>query len=704
MNTDHAYATLSPDEIEELFSQFLLNSWSFSKLMSFARNEKAFEMSYIYRYKTKMSATTIAGQAYHEALEVYFLNKKEGNELDLATLEMKAFEYIEEVPSYDWKLQKTTPSIESCKEKALKVVNQLLKNFMAEKALYEDDIAEILGVEERFNEWLVVNGVDIPLPANAKLDLRYLSVRNTIVVLDHKTKASFTDEKELELAMGKQSITYVLTSEAATGEKVDEVKFVENKYSINKDGSPQLRATTVAIDDDTRRLYESMLYEPLKRFLEAVSDPDYVYLINENDNLTDKAELYEFWMKTMIAEVDDFNIPENKKELISKRLKKVRDSSLATINPTVIKNFQEHASNFITYDLSNKNMSASQKIEHTLRSFSIVCTVAHVLEGYSSNTYLLELQAGTNMTKPFRHRLDIASALNVPNVRMKPELMMYEGKSYLAIESSKKREKDLLFDAKYLEGMKIPIGIDNLNQLIVWDLENHSTPHMLICGQTGSGKSVSIKSTIEYARLAGVERIVIMDPKFEFTEYHADRQIEVYNEILEIELQMAHLVKEMNAMVKAGKTQKTLIVFDEFADAVSAARSGNALKVYEDQQQGFFANGMPKFKKIHTDTLKSLEENLKIILQKGRSSGFRVISATQRASTKVITGDAKVNFPVQVCFRVNKEIDSKVVIDEGGAEALAGAGDGLMKSPQYSDVVRFQGFYKPDSSVMQDAV
>ena len=85
---------------------------------------------------------------------------------------------------------------------------------------------------------------------------------------------------------------------------------------------------------------------------------------------------------------------------------------------------------------------------------------------------------------------------------------------------------------------------------------------------------------------------------------------------------------------------------------------------------------------------------MKILLQKGRSLGFRIMVAMQRASVNVITGDAKVNFPVQICFRVPKEIDSKVVLDEPGAETLGGMGDGLMKSPEYLGIVRFQGFYK----------
>jgi DNA segregation ATPase FtsK/SpoIIIE-like protein len=111
---------------------------------------------------------------------------------------------------------------------------------------------------------------------------------------------------------------------------------------------------------------------------------------------------------------------------------------------------------------------------------------------------------------------------------------------------------------------------------------------------------------------------------------------------------------------------------------------------------GMLEPGAPKMQLQTTGELKSLEENLKILLQKGRSCGFRIMAATQRASVKVITGDAKVNFPVQICFRVPKEADSRVVIDESGAEALSGRGDGLMKSPEYTDVVRFQSFYKPE--------
>ena len=310
-------------------------------------------------------------------------------------------------------------------------------------------------------------------------------------------------------------------------------------------------------------------------------------------------------------------------------------------------------------------MTKEQKIEHTLRTLGTIVNVAHKIEGYSSDTFLMEVSAGTKISSVNKFRLDIANALSVSSVRIMKNLYVYKDKSYLCIEATKKRERDLIFDASLLQDSKIPLGMDNFGNLIIWDITNPSTPHMLICGATGSGKSVCIISIIQYAKLAGFNEIVVFDPKYEFVDMASDL-ITVYNDIEDIEISMALMVDEMNDLAKNRQTIKKLVVFDEFADAVAGSGS------------------------------KYLEENLKRILQKGRSIGYRVISATQRASTKVITGDAKVNLPVQICFRVPKEVDSRVVLDEIGAVSLSGKGDGLINSPEYLGVTRFQAFW--DSS------
>jgi len=687
------YRSWSPDQLDNLMSNYLVDSWSYSKLNQFSRNEKAFEMIHIYGQRSKSSASSVSGNAYHFALDRYFTAWHEAKRFDIADLEMFAFDYIDERPAYIWKIQKTNPTVEDCKKKATTVSASLLKNFFAELTTYEDQIAEVLYVEIYCDEFLTVNGVDIPLPCHAKIDLVIRTNDGRVVIIDHKSKAAFSDEQAVKLAIGVQAMTYVSCFEAKTGEAVDEVWFIENKYSKNKDNSPQMVKYPVVMDKDTRRLYEAILYEPLKRMISAVSDPDYVYLINDSDNFVDKAELYDFWCKTMIAEVDDFNVRDDKKELVAKRLKKIRDASLGSISPKVIKEFKMSASAFIQYDLSDKNMTPQEKIEHVLRSFGTIVKVAHQFDGYSSNTYLLEVSAGVKIASIHNHKLDIANQLNVSNVRILKDLTVYDGKSYLSVEFSKNRDRDLPFTLSDMVNRKIPIGKDNYGNVVFWDLDNHSTPHALVCGATGSGKSVSVKSTIEYALEGAADTIIILDPKYEFTSYKNNPRVKVYQEIIEIEEAMIDLVDLMNDMVKAGTKSKILVIFDEFADAVASSRKGKELILKELQEIGSYANGGAKMGMVTIGELKPLEENLRVILQKGRSSGIRVMAATQRASVKVITGDAKANFPVVICYYVPKAVDSIVVLDEAGAESLSGRGDGLIKSPEYKDTVRFQAYY-----------
>lgn len=665
------YKSYDFDQLQELFSRFIISSWSYSKVSTFARNEKAFEMNYIYGMYNKSSATTIAGQAYHKALQLYFIGKTEGREVDLVEMETAAFTEIDETQANKWKLSKTMPTIEESKEKAYKTVSALLRNFLAEKATYEDDIDQVLAVEQVCEDFVSVNGVDMPLPCKAVIDLVVLTKSGKTAIVDHKSKQSFTPDDELALAIGDQAITYVQVYEAMTGATVGEVWFVENKFSQNKDKSPQLNKYVVSLDQDTRRLYEAKLYEPLKRMIEAVSNPDYVYMINNADNYVDRAELYDFWARTMISEVEDFNVEECKKELVAKRLKKIRDASTASITPSVIKRFKENASKFIQYDMSNSDLTPAQKIEQVLRSFGIQVQVAHQFSGYSSNTYLLEVGGGIKINSIFARRLEIANALNVANVRIAPELKVWEGKAHVAIDFGKKREGTLNFNRGAIVGRKIPIGVDNYGNIIYWDLDNPNTPHIMICGGTGSGKSVSVRNIIECGAIMKFRRIIILDPKNEFPHLSGGN-IEVYKEMDDIEAEMQLLVEHMNNLASEGRQEDILVVFDEFADAVLNSTKATILK-----KMG----------------LKTLEENMRALAQKGRSIGFRIVSAMQRADSNVITGTSKVNFPVQICYRVKSQIDSKVVLDEPGAECLSGYGDGLIKSPEYNDTIRFQSYF-----------
>lgn len=691
------YAALTADQLEEHLSNYLIDSWSYSAVSCFCRNEKAFEQQYVFGEKTRRSPSSIAGNAYHNALAYYFGRMKENPDSlpSLLDLTAQAFAYLDEVPANDWGLTDSVPTVDEARLKANDAVTKLLTNFASEASAYTDDIAEVLAVEERFDEWVTINGVDIPLPCHGIIDLAVRTADGRTVIIDHKSKGKFTDEEEVKLVHGKQAVTYTKLWESRYPEQpVAEVRFIENKISANRDKSPQLVTHSLMMDDDSRRIHEMLLYEGLRAMLKAVSDPDHIYLINDTDNLSDRADLYAFWMRTLISEVDDFDIPEDKKDLIAKRLRKTRDASTQMISPKVISTFQKKAASFVTFDYTNSNMTNSEKIEHKLRTLGLQMNVAHEIHGFSSDAYLMEAGAGTEISRIYRYHRDLANALDVPDVRIADSLTVHEGHSYVSVEVTRAQGSRTLlpWDAKYLEGHRIPLGLDNYGGQVFWDLDNHSTPHMLVCGASGSGKSVCVRSTIEYAKLAGISDIIVMDPKYEFCDIAG---VSVYNDILDIEKKLIELVDLMQKKTKSHDSSMTLVVFDEFADAQDQARKGKALQRREKvTSMQPTARGFRLVEKEEvTGEDRPLIDNIKMLLQKGRSAGFRFIIATQRASVKTIGGDIKVNLPVRVCFRVPTATDSGVVLDSPGAEMLAGRGDGLVRTPERMDeIVRFQGF------------
>lgn len=700
------YAKLTPEQLEEHFSNYLIDSWSYSAVTAFARNEKAFEMQYVYREKDRRSISSIAGNAYHDALRVYFeamggFGDNEPHEESLVNLTQVAYDYLDTVEPSSWKLTDKIDTVEAAVAEATSTVNKLLKNFAAEAAIYSDEIAQVYCVENKMDAWVTVNGVDIPLPLHAVLDLVVRTKDGKTVIIDHKSKSKFTPEDEVVLVHGQQAITYVKAWEAqevlpGMETTIDEVWFIENKSSANKDGSPQLVKHIIKMDSDSRRLYEALLYEPLRRMLEAVSDPDYIYTINKDDNFVDKALLYDFWARTQISEIEDFpDIPEDKKGLISARQRKIKDSSIGNINPKIITEFRKAASRFIAFDYAHSNMTPQEKIEHILRTHKLTVKVADVVKGFSCDTYLLDLGAGTSVTSVFAHIMDIAYALDVTKVRINNTLVVYNGKSYVGVEVTKERTENLLWDKKYLQGHRLPLGLDNFRNPVVWDLDG-AAPHLLVCGGTKSGKSVCLTDILYYAIEAGVKDITVLDPKYEFAYAELPENVRVLSDIPDIEAALKDMVKDMNTRVKERKSHLSLVIFDEFADAVEQARKGKELDIVERVEAGVFANGTTKYENKVVGREKSLIENFKMLLQKGRSAGFRFVAATQRASVQTIPGDIKVNMLAQVCFRVGKGLDSKVVIDAEGAECLAGYGDGLIHSPEYNDgLVRFQAFYRP---------
>lgn len=696
----HPLAKLSSDELEQHLDGFLIRHWSHSAISSFIRNEKSFEKTYIYKYYDNLkSKTSIIGDVYHKTLMVAFQHYKETNEkLSFDRLTMIAHALIDEIGADEYKIEKRLTIIEQ-QQYVLKSVNFLIENFLAEFDAYADEIQEILFVEPTFVEFVTINGIHIPLPLKIKCDLVFIDKQGYLCILDHKSKYTYTKETDVVMNYANQSITYALGMKPAimrfpeilakypkAKEGVKRFLYYENKFSKNKDGSRQIKQIPMDIEKDGA-LFEQMLFEGIFRVMEAVQNPDYVYLMNPQDFFEEGDKMVEFWIKTHVEGLDGFpNLKPHQKKILSKRKTAIRRAALTGIPKSIIKSFS-NPKDFVSLTQEDMaDLSHQERIQHRLKTFNYPVLVEHHVEGYSCDTFLLQVGAGQKISTLSNYRLDIANVLGVRDVRIPNELLEYKGQAYSAIEMNRKESRGLfLTDSDIPSGNAFPIGKTNFNETIVWSIDNPSTPHMMIAGASGSGKSVEIRTIIEVALKKGIE-VAILDPKYEFLDLKG--KCEVHNELQDIEDFMEYTVLEMDDIfkqsgAKGNSANKRLIIFDEAADCFAR----------QNKERVHYTEGPRGGEKKHVDReFKTLEQNVLILAQKARSAGIHLLLAAQRFSVKVLTGDAKANFPVRLCLTVASKVDSQVMLGEDGAEKLNGKGDGLFVSPEHGQPLRVQCF------------
>ncbi|NDG85647.1 MAG: hypothetical protein EBX52_11520 [Proteobacteria bacterium] len=329
-------------------------------------------------------------------------------------------------------------------------------------------------------------------------------------------------------------------------------------------------------------------------------------------------------------------------------------------------------------------------------------------------------------------------ALSSKSVRI---LAPLPGKAVVGIEiPSENREQVLLREflqtgefqnPKY----QIPVvmGKDIAGQAIFADLAK--MPHLLVSGQTGSGKSVFMNGLIcslLYRFTPDEMRLILVDPKFiEFSFYHdiphlllpvvddpknassalkwAVREMERRYRILE-----AAGVKNLqsyNEVVdsKGAEAMATLLQAEAQSQEESGAlmTGGDWIEAFEKDESGSPIIGKLPYIVIIIDELadlmmtvkKDVEGSIARIAQKARAAGVHLVIATQRPSTDVITGLIKANMPTRVSFSLSSQIDSRTILDRPGAERLLGQGDMLFIPPGQSDLTRLQGAFIDDQEL-----
>ncbi|MCD7823363.1 MAG: DNA translocase FtsK [Oscillospiraceae bacterium] len=337
---------------------------------------------------------------------------------------------------------------------------------------------------------------------------------------------------------------------------------------------------------------------------------------------------------------------------------------------------------------SEKN---SQTLVETLRSFGVATRIVGISRGPSVTRYELQPAAGVKVSKITSLADDIALNLAASGVRIEAPI---PGKAAVGIELANKQRETVyireLIDSEEFKTAKgklsFPVGRDIDGKIIIGDISK--MPHILIAGTTGSGKSVftnSIIMSILYNASPEEVKLILVDPK----------QVEfpVYNGIPHLLIPVVTDAKKAAGALGWAVTEmlKRYSIFAE--NSVRDLKDYN--KLAEESEN---LKPLPQMV-IVVDELadlmmaapKDVEESICRLAQLARAAGMHLIVATQSPRVDIVTGLIKANIPSRVALKVSNQIDSRVILDEGGAEDLLGNGDLLYKPVGQSKPTRIQG-------------
>ena len=353
------------------------------------------------------------------------------------------------------------------------------------------------------------------------------------------------------------------------------------------------------------------------------------------------------------------------------------------------------------------------EIEQALADFNVRAHVEEIERGPVITRFDLILERGTKISKVTGLSDDLALALGVGRVRIAP----VKGKSALGVEiPNKKRETVFLRELAIAEDLTkrkiaIPLflGKDASGHPIVEDLA--TTPHLLIAGRTGAGKSVFVNDlilSILLTRYPEECRLIMIDPK--------KVELEVYQDIphllTKVESNPKKATKILEWAVNQMEERYELLAatgvrhLTSYNKLTKSARREKLLTLYSEEEVDKLPEHLP-YVVIIVDELadlmmasgKEVEQAIARLAQKARAVGIHVVLATQRPSTDVITGLIKSNLPARIGFQTRTGIDSRTILDRYGAEKLLDRGDMLYLSSTSDDPRRIQGPFVSDDEV-----
>ena len=351
--------------------------------------------------------------------------------------------------------------------------------------------------------------------------------------------------------------------------------------------------------------------------------------------------------------------------------------------------------------VKKENGSLDQEIEEnahtlqqTLESFHVNAKVISACHGPAVTRYDLEPAPGVKVSKITNLAEDIALQLATTSVRIEP----VPGKAAIGIEIPNRilesvQLRDVLENPAFQEAkskLTVGLGMDISGQAIFADIGK--MPHLLVAGATGSGKSVCINtliSSILFKAAPDEVKFILIDPKMV--------ELSNYNGIPHL------MVPVVTDPKKASSVLNWAVQEMEKRYAVFASHSVRDIKSfnrrYVEEKMPFIVIVIDELADLMMVSPRDVEDSICRILQKARAAGIHMILATQRPSVNVITGIIKANLPSRISFAVSSQVDSRTILDRGGAETLLGKGDMLFSPQGAPKPIRVQGAFISDEEV-----
>ena len=351
--------------------------------------------------------------------------------------------------------------------------------------------------------------------------------------------------------------------------------------------------------------------------------------------------------------------------------------------------------------VKKENESLDQEIEEnahtlqqTLESFHVNAKVISACHGPAVTRYDLEPAPGVKVSKITNLAEDIALQLATTSIRIEP----VPGKAAIGIEIPNRilesvQLRDVLENPAFQEAqskLTVGLGMDISGQAIFADIGK--MPHLLVAGATGSGKSVCINtliSSILFKAAPDEVKFILIDPKMV--------ELSNYNGIPHL------MVPVVTDPKKASSVLNWAVQEMEKRYAVFASHSVRDIKSfnrrYVEEKMPFIVIVIDELADLMMVSPRDVEDSICRILQKARAAGIHMILATQRPSVNVITGIIKANLPSRISFAVSSQVDSRTILDRGGAETLLGKGDMLFSPQGAPKPIRVQGAFISDEEV-----